>query len=52
MSLQEKKTEFEPKIVAFLCNWCSYRGADLAGTSRFIEHGKMSKTNQEMEDLF
>jgi hypothetical protein len=26
--------EFEPKIVAFLCNWCSYRGADLAGTSR------------------
>ena len=25
---------FEPKIVAFLCNWCSYRGADLAGTSR------------------
>jgi len=27
--------EFEPKIVAFLCNWCAYRGADLAGTSRF-----------------
>jgi len=26
--------EFEPKIVGFLCNWCSYRGADLAGTSR------------------
>jgi F420-non-reducing hydrogenase iron-sulfur subunit len=26
--------EFEPKIVAFLCNWCSYTGADLAGTSR------------------
>ena len=26
--------EFEPKIVAFFCNWCSYRGADLAGTSR------------------
>jgi len=25
---------FEPKIVAFLCNWCSYAGADLAGTSR------------------
>ena len=25
---------FEPKIVAFLCNWCSYSGADLAGTSR------------------
>jgi len=25
---------FEPKIVAFCCNWCSYAGADLAGTSR------------------
>lgn len=26
--------EFEPKIVGFLCNWCSYAGADLAGTTR------------------
>lgn len=26
--------KFEPTIVAFLCNWCSYTGADLAGTSR------------------
>jgi len=26
--------EFKPTIVAFLCNWCSYTGADLAGTSR------------------
>lgn len=26
--------EFEPKIVGFLCNWCSYAGADMAGTSR------------------
>jgi len=25
---------FEPKIVAFFCNWCSYAAADLAGTSR------------------
>ena len=25
---------FEPVIVGFLCNWCSYRAADLAGTSR------------------
>lgn len=24
----------EPKIIAFLCNWCSYAGADLAGVSR------------------
>ena len=27
-------SDWEPKIVAFLCNWCSYVGADLAGTSR------------------
>jgi F420-non-reducing hydrogenase iron-sulfur subunit len=27
--------EFDPKIVAFLCRWCSYAGADLAGGSRF-----------------
>jgi F420-non-reducing hydrogenase iron-sulfur subunit len=26
--------EFEPKIVGFFCNWCSYAGANLAGTSR------------------
>jgi len=26
--------EFEPRIVAFVCNWCTYAGADLAGTSR------------------
>ena len=25
---------FEPKILAFCCNWCSYAGADLAGVSR------------------
>jgi coenzyme F420-reducing hydrogenase delta subunit/DNA-binding transcriptional ArsR family regulator len=25
----------EPKIIGFLCNWCSYAGADLAGVSRF-----------------
>ena len=28
------ETEFEPRIVAFCCNWCSYAGADLAGTAR------------------
>ncbi len=27
-------TDFEPRIVGILCNWCSYSGADLAGTSR------------------
>jgi F420-non-reducing hydrogenase iron-sulfur subunit len=26
--------KFEPLILGFLCNWCSYAGADLAGTSR------------------
>jgi F420-non-reducing hydrogenase iron-sulfur subunit len=25
---------FEPRIIGFLCNWCSYAGADLAGVSR------------------
>jgi F420-non-reducing hydrogenase iron-sulfur subunit len=27
-------TEFEPKIIAFCCNWCTYAAADIAGTSR------------------
>jgi F420-non-reducing hydrogenase iron-sulfur subunit len=27
-------TEFEPKIIGFTCNWCTYAGADLAGTSK------------------
>lgn len=27
--------DFEPKIIAFLCNWCSYAGADLAGSLRY-----------------
>ncbi|AQS58727.1 methyl-viologen-reducing hydrogenase subunit delta [Desulforamulus ferrireducens] len=36
MSVPEQKvqTEFEPKIIAIVCNWCTYTGADLAGTSR------------------
>jgi F420-non-reducing hydrogenase iron-sulfur subunit len=37
---EKKKSEdkkFEPKIVAFACNWCSYAGADNAGVSR-IQH--------------
>ena len=29
-----QKKEFVPNIVAFCCNWCSYAGADLAGSSR------------------
>jgi len=34
----EKTDNWEPKIVAFLCNWCSYAGADLAGVSR-LQYG-------------
>lgn len=32
--MAEATTGWEPRILAFLCNWCSYAGADLAGTSR------------------
>lgn len=30
----EDMPKFEPTIIGFLCNWCAYAGADLAGTSR------------------
>ncbi len=30
-------SEFEPKIVAFLCNWCTYVAADAAGVSRLVQ---------------
>jgi coenzyme F420-reducing hydrogenase delta subunit/ferredoxin len=32
--VSDRHAEFEPKIVAFVCNWCTYLGADLAGTTR------------------
>ena len=32
--MDNNESEFEPKIVAFVCNWCTYAGADLTGTSR------------------
>ena len=32
--MTEDNKDFNPRIVAFLCNWCSYAGADLAGVSR------------------
>ena len=32
--MAEEKVEFEPKIIGLTCNWCTYAGADLAGTSR------------------
>jgi len=31
---EKMSEEFEPRIVAFLCNWCSYAGADVAGSSK------------------
>ena len=34
MSTVSTQTQFEPVIIGFTCNWCSYRAADLAGTSR------------------
>jgi F420-non-reducing hydrogenase iron-sulfur subunit len=33
----EKKKEFEPRIIAFLCNWCTYAAADAAGISRMSQ---------------
>ena len=32
--MKETSVEWQPKILAFLCTWCSYAGADLAGVSR------------------
>jgi F420-non-reducing hydrogenase iron-sulfur subunit len=37
----------EPKIVAFLCNWCAYAGADLAGVSR-LQHSSNMRTVRVM----
>ena len=34
VTANSKQHEYEPRIVAFLCNWCAYTGADLAGTQR------------------
>jgi F420-non-reducing hydrogenase iron-sulfur subunit len=34
VEMAEDGENFEPKIIAFLCNWCAYTAADLAGTSR------------------
>ena len=32
--MKKETNGWEPKIIAFLCNWCSYAGADLAGVNR------------------
>lgn len=34
MTKKRRKSDFEPNIIAFTCNWCSYGSADLAGISR------------------
>jgi len=34
LKTKQKTKKFEPRIMAFVCNWCTYAGADLAGTSR------------------
>lgn len=34
MSGEQAEYQFEPKIIGFLCNWCSYAGADKAGTAQ------------------
>lgn len=34
MSKERAESGFEPKIIGFLCNWCSYAGADKAGTAQ------------------
>ncbi|MBU1984259.1 hydrogenase iron-sulfur subunit [bacterium] len=33
-SVKKSEKEFEPKVLVFACNWCSYAGADTAGVSR------------------
>ncbi len=33
--------DFEPRVVAFVCNWCTYAGADLTGTSRIKYAGNV-----------
>ena len=34
MTESDKKKEFTPRIVGFLCNWCTYAAADLAGSTK------------------
>jgi F420-non-reducing hydrogenase iron-sulfur subunit len=33
-TVKTKENNFEPRIIGFMCNWCAYTGADLAGVSR------------------
>jgi F420-non-reducing hydrogenase iron-sulfur subunit len=34
-------SDYEPRIIAFVCNWCTYTAADLAGTSRLVQPPNM-----------
>ncbi|MBD3187174.1 hydrogenase iron-sulfur subunit [Candidatus Bathyarchaeota archaeon] len=34
-TIEQESGNFQPRILTFACNWCSYAGADLAGVSRF-----------------
>jgi F420-non-reducing hydrogenase iron-sulfur subunit len=43
----ERKREFEPRIVAFFCNWCTYLAADLAGTAR-LQHAPNTRVIRVM----
>ena len=40
---------FEPKIVGFLCNWCSYRAADLAGSARIKYAGERAHHPRDVQ---
>ncbi len=37
MATEDRGSVWEPRIVGFLCRWCSYAGADLAGSSRLTQ---------------
>jgi hypothetical protein len=43
--------EFNPRIVGFLCNWCSFAGADLAGTDESGDPLLATFTEREPEDV-
>ncbi len=46
MAKRKSKKDFEPRIVLFACNWCSYAGADTAGISRiqYSPHFRVIRT--------
>jgi F420-non-reducing hydrogenase iron-sulfur subunit len=44
---KDTKEDFEPRIVAFFCNWCTYLAADLAGTAR-LKHAPNARVIRVM----